>query len=72
VTNLEKRRGYTPRRVREQRAYRLVVAGGIAGTVSVVGIVLALAGVITWGLPIVALILTAICVAMFRSMTRPR
>jgi hypothetical protein len=61
VANLEKRGGYTPRRVREQRAYRLVVAGGVAGTVGVVGLVLAIAGVVGAELPILALIVAALC-----------
>ena len=61
VSNLEKRGGYTPRRAREQRAYRLVVTGGVAGAVGVVGLVLAIAGVVGAWLPIVALIVAALC-----------
>lgn len=72
MANLEKRGGYAPKRARERRAYRLVVTGGVAGTVGVVGVVLAVAGVITWGVPIIALIVAAICVAMFRSIVTPR
>jgi hypothetical protein len=67
VANLQKRGSYTPRRAREQRAYRLAVGGGVAGTVGVVGLVLAAVGVIGFSLPIIALILAAICVALFRS-----
>ncbi len=63
--DLEKRGSYTPRRVREQRAYRLVVAGSVAGVVGVVGIVLAVAGVIGSGLPVVALIIAALCAVGF-------
>jgi hypothetical protein len=66
VSNLDKRSGYTPRRAREQRAYRLVVAGGTAGVIGVVGLVLAVAGVIGAGLPVIALIVAAICVLLFR------
>jgi len=66
VADIEKRGSYTPRRVREQRAYRLVVAGGVAGTVGVVSLVLAIAGVIGGTLPAIALIITAICVVLFR------
>jgi hypothetical protein len=66
VADIQKRGGYTPRRVREQRAYRLVVAGGVAGTVGVVGLVLAIVGVVGAGLPIIALIVSAICLLMFR------
>lgn len=71
VSNLEKRGNYTPRRVRERRAYQLVVAGGVAGTVGVVSLVLAIAGVIGAGLPVVALIVAAICLLMFRRMVSP-
>ncbi len=59
--NLQKRGTYTPRRAREQRAYRLVVAGSVAGVVGVVGVVLAVAGVISAALPVLALIIAALC-----------
>jgi hypothetical protein len=72
MANLQKRGNYTPRRAREKRAYRLVVTGGVAGTVGVVGIVLAAVGAIGYGIPIIALIVAAICVAMFRSIASPR
>jgi hypothetical protein len=72
MANIEKRGGYTPRRVRERRAYRLVVTGGVAGTVGVVGAVLAIAGVIGWGIPIIALIVAAVAVAMFRAVVGAR
>jgi hypothetical protein len=65
MANLEKRGGYTPRRVREQRAYRMAVAGSVAGVVGVGGLVLAIAGVIGAALPIVALIIAAICAFRF-------
>jgi hypothetical protein len=65
VADLERRGSYSPRRVREQRAYRLVVAGGVAGVVGVVGVVLAVAGVIGAALPIVALIVAALCAWAF-------
>jgi multisubunit Na+/H+ antiporter MnhG subunit len=61
VANLQKRGSYTPRRAREQRAYRLAVAGTVAGGVGVVGLVLAVAGVIGSSLPIIALIVAALC-----------
>jgi hypothetical protein len=69
VADLQKRGSYTPRRAREQRAYRLVVAGGVAGAVGVVSLVLAIAGVIGSTLPVIALIVAAICFVMFRQMT---
>jgi hypothetical protein len=66
VANLEKRGSYTPRRVRERRAYQLVVTGGITGAIGVVGLVLAVAGVIGAGWPIIALVIAAICLTLFR------
>ena len=66
MSNLDRRRGYTPRRAREQRAYRLVQAGGAAGLVTVVTLVFAIVGVIGYTLPIIALIVSAICVMLFR------
>ncbi len=66
MADLEKRGGYTPRRVREQRAYRLVVAGGTAGVIGVIGIVLAAAGVVGAELPVIALIVAVLCLVMFR------
>jgi hypothetical protein len=68
VSNLEKRGGYTPRRAREQRAYRLVVAGGVAGVVGVVGIVLAAVGAVGADVPIIALVIAVMCVVLFRRM----
>ena len=66
MANIEKRPNYTPRRVREQRAYRLVLAGSAAGVIGVVGIVLAVAGVISAGIPVIALIVAALCAAGFK------
>lgn len=59
--DLQRRGSYTPRRARERRAYRLVVAGSAAGLVGVVGIVLAVAGVVSAALPIIALLVAALC-----------
>ncbi len=72
MNGVQKRGGYMPRRAREQRAYRLVLGGTAAGAVGVVSLVLALVGVIGYGLPIIAFIVAAICLASFRGMTRPR
>jgi hypothetical protein len=58
---LQKRGTYTPRRAREQRAYRLVVAGGVSGAIGVVGLVLAVVGVVGAGWPIIALVVAALC-----------
>jgi hypothetical protein len=72
MSNLQKRGSYTPRRAREQRAYRMVVVGGAAGTVGVVSLVLAVVGIVTWTLPIVALIVAAICMFGFQRATGQR
>jgi hypothetical protein len=66
--SIEKRGGYTPKRAKEQRAYRLVVAGGVAGTVGVVGLVLAVFGVVGATVPVIALVLAVICGVLFRQM----
>ena len=66
MANLEKRGSYTPRRVRERRAYQLLVTGGITGAIGVVGLVLAVAGAIGAGWPIIALVIAAICLTLFR------
>jgi hypothetical protein len=58
--------GRVSRRSREQRAFRLIVAGGIAGTVALVTFVLALFGVIGYGLFVIAIIVTVACVLLFR------
>jgi hypothetical protein len=71
VSDLERRGSYTPRRTREQRAYTLTVVGGIAGLVGVVGFVLAVVGVIGIGLPILALLVAAVCAFLFRRAVSP-
>jgi hypothetical protein len=72
VADIQKRGSYTPRRAREKRAYQLVVVGGVAGLVGVVGIVLAAIGTVGAGIPIVALIVAALCIVMFRRMLGTR
>ena len=70
MADLDKRGSYTPRRTREQRAYRLVMIGGAAGVVAVGGLLLAILGVIGIGIPLLAAIVAVICLVLFRSMTR--
>ncbi len=67
MADIQKRGSYTPRRVRTERAYRLAVAGGVAGSVGAVGLVLAVVGIIELTLPIIALIVAAICFFLFRA-----
>jgi hypothetical protein len=65
--DLSPRPGRPPsRRSREQRAYRLVLTGGTAAAVAVGGVVLAVVGVLGWWLPILAVIVAAICGLLFR------
>jgi hypothetical protein len=72
MSSLEPRRGGgMSRRDREQRGYQLVVAGGVSGVVAVVGGILAIAGVIGWGLPFVALVVAVICIFLFRRLVGP-
>lgn len=67
MSDLAPRSGGPPsRRAREQRAYRLVVAGGAAGAVGAVGLVLAIVGVIGYGIPVLALIVAVVCLLLFR------
>lgn len=54
------------RRVREQRAYRFGIASAALGAVAVIGLVLALVGVVGIGLPILAAIVALVCGLMFR------
>ncbi|MGB8878792.1 MAG: hypothetical protein WCD11_20910 [Solirubrobacteraceae bacterium] len=66
MADIQKRGNYTPRQVRERRAYQLVVTGGVAGAVFVVSLVLSIAGVIGATLPVISLIVAIICLVMFR------
>jgi hypothetical protein len=72
MSSLEPRRGGgMSRRDKEQRGFQLVVVGGGAGVVTVVGALLAIFGVIGWGLPIIALVVAVICLFLFRRMVGP-
>ena len=66
MADLQKRSSYTPRRAREARAYRLVVAGSTAGLVGVVTLVLTIAGVMGETIPVIAIIVAVICFVLFR------
>ncbi len=72
MSDLTNRPKYTPRRTREQRAFRLVQIGGGAGAIAVVGFVLAIVGVISWAIPLLAAVVAVVCVVLFRSVTGRR
>ena len=72
MSDLSPRGNYTPRRAREQRAYRLAMVGGGASVVAIVGVVLAIIGVTGAGLPVVAAIVAAVCFLLFRRIVSPR
>jgi hypothetical protein len=65
--DITRRPGGPPsRRSRERRAYQLAVGGGVAGAVAVIGGILAIAGVIGWGLPLLAVVIAVVCAFLFR------
>jgi hypothetical protein len=73
MNSLEPRRGGgLSRRQKEQWGYRLVFTGGLAGLVTVVGLVLAIAGVIGAGIPVLAAVVAVICFVLFRRLVAPR
>jgi hypothetical protein len=68
MADLTRRPGNRPtRRQREQRAYRLAMAGGAAGALAVITGLLAVVGVLGWGLPVIAAIVAIACLLVFRS-----
>jgi hypothetical protein len=66
MSDIERRPSRVPRRKREQRAYRLVLATGALGVIAVVGIVLAIANVIGGTIPVLAAILAVVCFVLLR------
>jgi hypothetical protein len=66
MANIDKRGNYVPRRQRERRAYQLAVGGTTAGVIGVVTLVLAAAGVLSFGLPVILLIVAALCYLGFQ------
>jgi hypothetical protein len=72
MADLASRSGGPPsRRGRERNAYRMVVTGGVAAAVAVVTAVLAVANVIGWLLPMVAIVVAVVCLLRFRSIVSP-
>ncbi len=72
VSNLDRRGGYTPRRAREQRAYRLAVAGSATGGLGLVTLVLSVVGIVSFGIPVLLLIIAALCAYGFMRTTGQR
>jgi hypothetical protein len=71
MSDLERRGGSRmTRKQREQRAYRLVLATGTFGVLGAAGVLLAIVSSFGWGLPILSLIIAAICFAILRRSMR--
>ena len=66
MTDLSPRPNRSPRRAREDRAYKLVVAGGAAAVIAVVTFVLAIVGIMGFGVPVLAAIVAVLCGWLFR------
>ena len=66
MANIDKRGKYVPRRAREKRAYQLAAGGVTTGGIGVVTLLLAFAGVVSYGLPIILLIVAALCYVGFQ------
>jgi hypothetical protein len=70
MSDLERRPGSRPtRKKREQRAYRLVLAGGASGVVAAVGLILAAVGIIGFGIPVLAAVIAVLCYVLLRRAT---
>ncbi len=72
MSNVAKRSNRSPRRVREKRANQLVLVGGLAGVVAVVGFLLALFTAFSWGIVFLAAIVAVVCGVLFRKMVTPQ
>ncbi|HEY1540463.1 MAG TPA: hypothetical protein VGF63_13750 [Solirubrobacteraceae bacterium] len=71
MSDLAKRPSRTPRRVREKRAYQLLLVGGVASAVAVVGFLLVLFTSFGAGIPLLAAIVAAVCFVAFKRMVAP-
>jgi hypothetical protein len=73
MADLSRRPGNrTTRSQRVQRGHNLVLTAGGAGAIAVVTGILALVGVIGWGIPLLALVVAVIAAVLFRRMVTPR
>jgi len=67
MSDITPRPNRTPsRRSREERAYKLVLAGSAAAVIAVVTFVLAIVGVLGFGIPVLAALVAVLCGWMFR------
>jgi hypothetical protein len=67
MSDITPRPNRTPsRRSREDRAYKLVLAGSAAAVIAVVTFVLAIVNVLGFGIPILAALVAVLCGWMFR------
>jgi hypothetical protein len=72
--NLTPRPGRSPssRRQREQRAYALVLVGGGAAAVAIVGLILAVVGTVSGSIPLIAALVAIVCYLAFRGLVGRR
>jgi phosphoribosylcarboxyaminoimidazole (NCAIR) mutase len=66
MSDLSRRPDRTPRRVKEQRAYRLGVTGAGAGVVAVVTGIIAVLTPLGMTIPFIAVLVAVICAVLFR------
>lgn len=66
MSDLERGPSRMPRRTREQRAYRLIVAGGTFSAIAALGFILAIATSLSWAIPFLAAVLAVVCFLLFR------
>jgi hypothetical protein len=59
------------RNARERRAFQLIVGGGVAGAIAVVTFILAIVGIGGFGIPVLAALVAALCVILFRRTVGP-
>lgn len=72
MANLQKRGDYTPRSQREKQAYRMIQLGAGTGIAGVVTLVLAIAGVVGILIPLVLIVIAAVCGWRFTQITGQR
>ena len=58
--------------MREKRAYRLALVGAGAGGLGVVTLVLSIVGIVSFGIPVILLIVAALCAFGFMRVTGQR